>query len=80
MFAKSLGAIMIDTTQLRSDRENSILKPIKEAEDGDILFFDEIHSLQPKILERLYQLIDTGAYYDTDLGMDLPIPHIKFIF
>ena len=80
MFAKSLGAIMIDTTQLRSDRENSILKPIKEAEDGDILFFDEIHSLQPKILERLYQLIDTGAYYDTDLGMDLPIPHVRFIF
>ena len=71
---------MIDTTQLRSDRANSLLKPIKEAEDGDILFFDEIHALQPKILERLYQLIDTGKYYDTELGMDLPIPQIRFIF
>lgn len=80
MFAKSLRAIMIDTTQLRSDRMNSILKPIKESEDGDILFFDEIHSLQPKILEQLYQLIDTGKYYDTTLGIELPIPHIKFIF
>lgn len=80
MFAKSLGAIMIDTTQLRSDRMNSILKPIKESEDGDILFFDEIHSLQPKILEQLYQLIDTGKYYDTTLGIELPIPNIRFIF
>lgn len=80
LFAKSLGAIMIDTTQLRSDRANSLLKPIKEAEDGDILFFDEIHSLQPKILERLYQLIDTGKYYDTELGIELPIPNIRFIF
>ena len=70
LFAKSLGAIMIDTTQLRSDRMNSILKPIKESEDGDILFFDEIHSLQPKILEQLYQLIDTGKYYDTNLTFD----------
>ena len=80
LFAKSLGAIMIDTTQLRSDRMNSILKPIKESEDGDILFFDEIHSLQPKILEQLYQLIDTGKYYDTTLGIELPIPSIRFIF
>lgn len=80
MFAKSLGAIMIDTTQLRSDRMNSILKPIKESEDGDILFFDEIHSLQPKILEQLYQLIDTGEYYSTELGINLPIPNIRFIF
>ena len=80
LFAKSLGAIMIDTTQLRSDRVNSLLKPIKESEDGDILFFDEIHSLQPKILERLYQLIDTGEYYDTELGINLPIPKIRFIF
>ena len=79
-FAKSLGAIMIDTTQLRSDRMNSILKPIKESEDGDILFFDEIHSLQPKILEQLYQLIDTGEYYSTELGINLPIPNIRFIF
>lgn len=80
LFAKSLRAIMIDTTQLRSDRMNSILKPIKESEDGDILFFDEIHSLQPKILEQLYQLIDTGKYYDTALGIELPIPNIRFIF
>ena len=80
MFAKSLETIMIDTTQLRSDRMNSILKPIKESEDGDILFFDEIHSLQPKILEQLYQLIDTGKYYDTTLGIELPIPNIRFIF
>ena len=71
---------MIDTTQLRSDRMNSILKPIKESEDGDILFFDEIHSLQPKILEQLYQLIDTGEYYSTELGINLPIPNIRFIF
>lgn len=80
LFAKSLKAVMIDTTQLRSDRANSLLKPIKEAEDGDILFFDEIHSLQPKILEKLYQLIDTGAYYDTELGIELPIPRVRFIF
>ena len=79
-FAKSLGAILIDTTQLRSDRVNSLLKPIKEAEDGDILFFDEIHSLQPKILERLYQIIDTGKYYDTDLCMNIPIPNVRFLF
>lgn len=80
MFAKSLKARMIDTTQMRSDRLNSILKPIKEAEDGEILFFDEIHSLQPKVLEGLYQLIDTGAYYDTELGLELPIPNVRFIF
>lgn len=79
-FAKSLGAKMIDTTQMRSDRNNSILKPIKEAEDGDILFFDEIHSLQPKVLESLYQIIDTGAYYDADLCRDLPLPKARYIF
>lgn len=45
MFAESLGAKTVDTTQMRGDRLNSILRPIKEAEDNDILFFDEIHSM-----------------------------------
>jgi Holliday junction resolvasome RuvABC ATP-dependent DNA helicase subunit len=62
MFAESLGARTIDTTQMRGDRLNSILKPIKESEDGDILFFDEIHSLQGKILEGLYKIIDKGTF------------------
>ena len=79
-FAESLGAITIDTTQFRGDRMNTILRPIKEAEDGDILFFDEIHSLQPKILEGLYKIIDKGTFYDTELGIDLPIPNVRFIF
>ena len=65
MFAESLGAKTVDTTQMRGDRLNSMLKPIKEAEDGDILFFDEIHSLQPKILEGLYKIIDKGTFYFT---------------
>ena len=45
LFAESLGAKPVDTTQMRSDRLNSILRPIKEADDNDILFFDEIHSM-----------------------------------
>lgn len=80
MFAESLGARVIDTTQLRGDRVNTILKPIKESEDGEILFFDEIHSLQPKVLEGLYKIIDKGTFYDTDLCIDLPIPNVRFIF
>ena len=80
MFAESLGAITIDTTQLRGDRISTILRPIKEAEDGDILFFDEIHSLQGKILEGLYKIIDKGTFYDTELCIDLPIPKVRFIF
>ena len=80
MFAESLGAKTVDTTQMRGDRLNSILKPIKEAEDGDILFFDEIHSLQAKILEGLYKIIDKGTFYDTDLCMDLPLPKARFVF
>ena len=80
MFAESLGAKTVDTTQMRGDRLNSMLKPIKEAEDGDILFFDEIHSLQGKILEGLYKIIDKGTFYDTDLCMDLPIPNVRFVF
>lgn len=80
MFAESLGAITIDTTQLRGDRMNTILRPILESEDGDILFFDEIHSLQPKVLEGLYKIIDKGTFYDKDLGIDLPIPRVRFIF
>lgn len=43
--AESLGAKTVDTTQMRGDRLNSILRPIKEADDNDILFFDEIHSM-----------------------------------
>ena len=80
MFAESLGARTIDTTQMRGDRLNSILKPIKEAEDGEILFFDEIHSMQGKVLEGLYKIIDKGTFYDTDLCMDLPIPKVRFVF
>lgn len=80
MFAESLGAKTVDTTQMRGDRLNSMLKPIKEAEDGDILFFDEIHSLQPKILEGLYKIIDKGTFYDTDLCMDLELPKARFVF
>lgn len=80
MFAESLGAKTIDTTQFRGDRLNTILKPIKEAEDGDILFFDEIHSLQAKVLEGLYKIIDKGTFYDTELCMDLPIPNVRFVF
>lgn len=80
LFAESLGAKTIDTTQMRGDRLNSILKPIKESEDGDILFFDEIHSLQPKVLEGLYKIIDKGTFYDTDLCMDLPLPKTRFVF
>lgn len=79
-FAEALGAKMVDTTQLRSDRVSSLLKPIKEADDGDILFFDEIHSLQPKVLEGLYYIFDKGTFYDPEIGVDLPIPHVKFIF
>jgi len=80
MFAESLGARTIDTTQMRGDRLNSILKPIKESEDEDILFFDEIHSLQAKILEGLYKIIDKGTFYDTDLCVDLPLPKVRFVF
>lgn len=80
MFAEQLGARTIDTTQFRGDRLSTILKPIKEAEDGEILFFDEIHSLQGKILEGLYKIIDKGTFYDTELAMDLPIPKVRFIF
>lgn len=80
MFAESLGAKTVDTTQMRGDRLNSILKPIKEAEDGDLLFLDEIHSLPGKVLEGLYKIIDKGTFYDTDLCMDLPLPKVRFIF
>lgn len=80
MFAESLGARTIDSTQMRGDRMNTILKPIKEAEDGEILFFDEIHSLQPKVLEGLYKIIDKGTFYDTELCIDLELPKVKFIF
>lgn len=80
MFAESLGAKTIDTTQFRGDRLNTILKPIKEADDGDILFFDEIHSLQAKVLEGLYKIIDKGTFYDTELCIDLPIPNVRFVF
>jgi len=80
MFAESLGCKTVDTTQMRSDRVNSMLKPIKEAEDGEILFFDEIHSLRPAVLEGLYKIIDKGTFYDTDLCMDLPLPKVRFVF
>ena len=80
MFAESLGARTIDTTQFRGDRMNTILKPIKESEDGEILFFDEIHSLPGKVLEGLYKIIDKGTFYDTELGIDLPIPKVRFVF
>lgn len=58
LFSESLGARTIDTTQMRSDRVNSLLKPIKESEDGEILFFDEIHSMKSAVLEGLYKIID----------------------
>lgn len=80
LFAESLGAKTIDTTQMRGDRMNTILKPIKEAEDGEILFFDEIHSLPGKVLEGLYKIIDKGTFYDTELCIDLPIPKVRFVF
>lgn len=78
--AEDLKCKTIDTTQMRGDRLNTILKPIKEAEDGDILFLDEIHSLPGKILEGLYKIIDKGTFYDTDLCMDLKLPDVRFIF
>lgn len=80
LFAENLGAKTVDTTQMRGDRLNSILRPIKEADDGDILFYDEIHSLQPKVLEGLYKIIDKGTFYDADLCIDLPIPKVRFVF
>lgn len=80
LFAESLGAKTIDTTQMRGDRLNTLLKPIKEAEDGEILFFDEIHSLKPSILEGLYKIIDKGTFYDTELCMDLELPKVRFVF
>lgn len=80
LFAESLGAKTIDTTQMRGDRLNSILRPIREAEDNSILFFDEIHSMQGSVLEGLYKIIDKGTFYDTDLCMDLPIPKVRFVF
>lgn len=79
-FAEAMGARTIDTTQFRGDRLNTILKPIKESEDGEILFFDEIHSLPPKVLEGLYKIIDNHTFYDTELCMDLPLPDIRLIF
>ena len=78
--AEDLKCKTIDTTQMRGDRLNTILKPIKEAEDGDILFFDEIHSLPGKVLEGLYKIIDKGTFYDTELCMDLALPNVRFIF
>ena len=80
LFAESLGARTIDTTQMRSDRLNTILKPIKESEDGEILFFDEIHSMKPAVLEGLYKIIDKGTFYDPELCVDLELPKVKFIF
>lgn len=78
--AEDLKCKTIDTTQMRGDRLNTILKPIKEAEDGDILFFDEIHSLPGKVLEGLYKIIDTNSFYDPELCMDLALADVRFIF
>lgn len=80
MLAEAIGARTIDTTQMRGDRLSTILKPIKEAEDGEILFFDEIHSLPGKILEGLYKIIDKGTFFDTELCIDLSLPRVRFIF
>lgn len=80
LFAEAMGARTIDTTQFRGDRIDTIIKPIKEAEDGEILFFDEIHSLQPKVLEGLYKIIDKGTFYDKELCRDLELPDVRFIF
>ena len=80
LFAESLGARTIDTAQMRSDRVNTMLKPIKESEDGEILFFDEIHSMKPAVLEGLYKIIDKGTFYDPELGIDLELPKVRFIF
>lgn len=44
------------------------------------MFFDEIHTLQPKVLEGLYYIFDKGTFFDPEIGMDLPIPHVRFIF
>jgi Holliday junction resolvasome RuvABC ATP-dependent DNA helicase subunit len=77
-FAISLGATVIDATRIKST--NDLLKPIKQAEDGEILFIDEVHSLNQKIIESLYKIIDTGSFYDADLCMDLPLPACRFIF
>lgn len=65
---------------MRSDRINTMLKPIKESEDGEILFFDEIHSMKPAVLEGLYKIIDKGMFYDPELGIDLELPKVRFIF
>lgn len=80
MFAEAMGARTIDTTQFKGDKVNTILKPIKESEDGEILFFDEIHSLPGKVLEGLYKIIDKGTFFDAELCVDLPIPNVRFIF
>lgn len=80
MFATALGAKAIDTTQFRGDRLGTMLKPIKEADDGDILFFDEIHSLPSKVLEGLYNIIDKGTFYDPELCMELELPKVKYVF
>lgn len=80
-FIKCLPNVkVVDTTQLRSDRVSSLIKFIKGADDGDILFFDETHSLQPKVLEGLYQIIDTGAYYEPDIDAMLPLPKVRMAF
>jgi Holliday junction DNA helicase RuvB len=76
--ATSLGATVIDATRIKNT--NDLLKPIKQAEDGEILFIDEVHSLNNKIIESLYKIIDTGSFYDADLCMDLPLPQIRLIF
>lgn len=43
------------------------------------MFFDEIHSLQPKVLEGLYYIFDKGTFFDPEIGIDLPIPNVRFI-
>ena len=79
-FAEAMGAKTIDTTHIRGDRMNTLLQPIKMADDGDILFFDEIHAMQPKVLEGFYKIIDKGTFYDDELCMDIELPKVRFIF
>jgi holliday junction DNA helicase RuvB len=65
--AQEMGTTMhfVDATSVRGNFQ-ALLRVIKNAKDGDVVFIDEIHALNPSVQETLYGIMEDYSYAEWD--------------
>lgn len=76
--ANEYGSSALNINAAAINSPEQLIKPIAQAQDGDIIFIDEIHALKPQFQEILYPALEDQVLCIEKNNQSITIPVNKF--